>query len=198
MSLEPQSIARRIAAQVARMTNGLSPEPIAAGMGDETSPEIQELLEAINALFSAYNEARDFIVHLANGNLKVAVPTRNLLVSPFKHLHASLLHLTWQTKQIAAGDFSQRVHFLGDFSAAFNTMVESLLEKKRGEASLQESQSRVKQLEGIIPICMFCKKIRQQDNCWEGLESYLASHSEAAFSHGICPECMKEHYDLEE
>jgi predicted GNAT family acetyltransferase len=52
--------------------------------------------------------------------------------------------------------------------------------------------ARVKRLEGIIPICSYCKKIRDDQNSWQQLEQYLSEHSEALFSHGICPHCMEE------
>lgn len=57
---------------------------------------------------------------------------------------------------------------------------------------LRQALNRVKRLEGIIPICMYCKKIRDDQNSWNQLEQYITDHSEAMFSHGICPECSKE------
>lgn len=56
---------------------------------------------------------------------------------------------------------------------------------------LQAALAQVKQLEGIIPICMYCKKIRDDQESWQQLESYISAHSEAHFSHGICPDCYK-------
>jgi len=61
---------------------------------------------------------------------------------------------------------------------------------------LQESLNRVKQLEGIIPICMYCKKIRDDKDGWNQLEQYITEHSEASFSHGICPKCKDEQMEL--
>jgi response regulator RpfG family c-di-GMP phosphodiesterase len=58
-------------------------------------------------------------------------------------------------------------------------------------AELEAALGRVKQLEGIIPICMYCKKIRDDLDSWQQLEKYISDHSEALFSHGICPECAK-------
>jgi hypothetical protein len=58
-------------------------------------------------------------------------------------------------------------------------------------ALLEVTLAKVKQLEGIIPICMYCKKIRDDANSWQQLENYITEHSEAQFSHGICPECFK-------
>lgn len=56
---------------------------------------------------------------------------------------------------------------------------------------LEASLARVKQLEGILPICMYCKKIRDEEEKWRQMEEYISQHSEANFSHGICPDCYK-------
>ncbi len=56
---------------------------------------------------------------------------------------------------------------------------------------LNEALSLIKQLEGIVPICSYCKKIKDEHNDWHRLESYISQHSEAQFSHGICPECYE-------
>ena len=62
---------------------------------------------------------------------------------------------------------------------------------ERQSVELREMLSRVKQLEGIISICSYCKKIRNDSDSWDQLDVYISSHSEALFSHGICPECYK-------
>jgi hypothetical protein len=49
-------------------------------------------------------------------------------------------------------------------------------------------------LKGILPICGFCKKIRNDDGSWDTIEKYITSRSEASFSHGLCPDCAKKHY----
>ena len=56
---------------------------------------------------------------------------------------------------------------------------------------LQRALAEVKTLRGIIPICMICKRIRNDKGYWEQVEVYVHHHSEANFSHGVCPECMK-------
>jgi len=59
---------------------------------------------------------------------------------------------------------------------------------------LQEALSKIKTLSGFLPICSFCKKIRDDRGYWENLEEYIRQHSEAEFSHSLCPECLKIHY----
>ena len=55
-------------------------------------------------------------------------------------------------------------------------------------------REEVRHLEGILPICGFCKAIRDEQGHWRKLESYVAEHSEASFTHGLCPECTQKHY----
>ena len=59
---------------------------------------------------------------------------------------------------------------------------------------LQKALEEIRTLKGIVPICSFCKKIRDDRGYWEQVEVYVRRHSHADFSHGICPECMKKHY----
>lgn len=69
-----------------------------------------------------------------------------------------------------------------------NNMIH-VLERQRQE--LLEALSEIKTLRGIIPICSYCKKIRNDQGAWDILEAYITEHSDAQFSHGICPECYK-------
>jgi hypothetical protein len=55
-------------------------------------------------------------------------------------------------------------------------------------------QQNIRILRGLLPICSHCKKIRTSDGDWQQLETYISHHSEATFSHSICPACRKEHY----
>ncbi len=57
------------------------------------------------------------------------------------------------------------------------------------EAKTKYAQTRIRILEGMLPICAACKKIRDSSNAWHGLESYITRNSEATFTHGYCPEC---------
>ena len=66
------------------------------------------------------------------------------------------------------------------------------LNKKNAE--LQAALDHVKTLQGILPICMHCHQIRNDQQTWEKLEAYLSEHSEVKFSHSICPECAKKYY----
>jgi AmiR/NasT family two-component response regulator len=69
-----------------------------------------------------------------------------------------------------------------------------LIELRRVNAELQEALKHVKRLQGLLPICMYCHKIRTDEQSWQRLEFYISEHSEATFTHGLCPECAKKHY----
>jgi len=56
-------------------------------------------------------------------------------------------------------------------------------------AELQDALTNVKNLRGLLPICSYCKRIRGDDQYWQQVEGYIAEHSDAQFSHGICPAC---------
>jgi CheY-like chemotaxis protein len=56
---------------------------------------------------------------------------------------------------------------------------------------LEEALSQVKELQGILPICSYCKKIRDDQNYWQKVENYISDHTDAQFTHGICPDCYE-------
>jgi hypothetical protein len=60
--------------------------------------------------------------------------------------------------------------------------------------NVNRQRRRIKILQGFLPICSFCKKIRTNKNIWEQMEDYISQHSEAVLSHSVCPECRNKHY----
>ncbi len=62
---------------------------------------------------------------------------------------------------------------------------------------LQDSLQHIKTLQGILPICSYCKKIRDDQNYWEEVEEYVVKHSDADFTHSVCPRCYDEHVKKE-
>ena len=69
-----------------------------------------------------------------------------------------------------------------------------VLNYQRTELELRNATSEVKTLRGIIPICASCKKIRDDEGYWNAVDSYLRLHTEAEFSHGLCPDCSRKLY----
>jgi diguanylate cyclase (GGDEF)-like protein len=87
-------------------------------------PEFMELLETLI-------DFREFLLAVSVGDLSRSLKRKGHLAGALKSLHSALRHLTWQTKMIASGDFSQRVDFMGEFSESFNLMVQQLNESRR-------------------------------------------------------------------
>lgn len=73
-----------------------------------------------------------------------------------------------------------------------NAKLEDKVEERTQE--LKGAMSEIKQLSGMLPICSHCKKIRDDKGYWNHVEEYVSQHSEAVFSHGICPSCIQTHY----
>ena len=63
---------------------------------------------------------------------------------------------------------------------------------------IRQQQRRIKILQGFLPICSFCKKIRTGENAWVQMERYITNHSQAAFTHTLCPECAAKEYTVME
>jgi len=80
------------------------------------------------------------------------------------------------------------------------TVTRDITEKRQIErdrdrliADLQKALSEIKTLQGILPICSYCKKIRDDKGAWTQMESYISKHTNALFSHGLCHECLEKH-----
>ncbi|MDB4442405.1 response regulator [bacterium] len=111
--------------------------------------EIKQAVNYINKFINEYNSATESIHTISKGELNIEPPKGKLIIlQTLKHLHANLRHLTWTTQQIAKGDFSHEVDFMGDFSAAFNSMTQQLkdsfTERKKTNEILQK---RIKELD---------------------------------------------------
>lgn len=91
---------------------------------------------------------------------------------------------------------------LRDKTRRQNKEIKSEIEERRKAQSekdqlilqLKDALSKVKVLSGLLPICAICKKIRDDTGYWNQLEAFIGKHSDAEFSHGICPDCAKTHY----
>jgi signal transduction histidine kinase len=127
-----------------------------------------------------FEEINDEIAQLTKGLLclSVAIITVTLLLS----LYIVMNSLKEIKKRLAAEKKLTR----------YKDELEELVEQRTEK--LQEAVSKVKILSGFLPICASCKKIRDDKGYWNQIESYIRDHSEAEFSHGICPDCAVKLY----
>lgn len=98
------------------------------------------------------------------------------------------------------GLFSAEIIMINDSPWVLSVIIDiterKLAEREREKLyrELQVALSKVKKLSGMLPICSHCKKIRDDKGYWNKIEAYIQKHSDAEFSHGVCPECAKKYY----
>ncbi|MDD1695153.1 MAG: ATP-binding protein [Methanoregula sp.] len=98
----------------------------------------EEMQETLNAILTDIAATQQFARALARGDLMKELPVTGRTAGCLKALQANLRHLTWQAGQIASGDLSQRVQFMGEFSDSFNAMVEHLIEEESNRTRREE------------------------------------------------------------
>jgi len=77
----------------------------------------------------------------------------------------------------------------GAFSGYVGSCIDVTDRVEAQQALAEAKEAQIRTLEGLLPICMFCKKIKLEDGSWEPLEDYVCDHSNASVSHGLCPDC---------
>jgi DNA-binding response OmpR family regulator len=118
------------------------------------------------------------------------------------HAHMYVLLLTARDSradviaglEAGADDYLVKPFDLHELRARVNTGLRILtLQKRLAErvAELQDTIANVKQLKGLLPMCSYCKRIRKDEDYWEQVEAYISEHSDAEFSHGVCPSCLE-------
>jgi hypothetical protein len=135
-----------------------------------------------------------FMLAIAN----IALPVRSILWLLFVPEAKLFTHHVSQTVYLLIAIFSQIGWTFGFVMMNGQRMEDDLRESRAGlsEANddLAKALQEVKQLGGLLPICANCKKIRDSEDYWHQVEAYISEHSDAEFSHSICPECAKELY----
>jgi PAS domain S-box-containing protein len=130
--------------------------------------EISEIIDVLSIINVSKNSTEEFTVTRKDGR-------------------AFLVEASASNVRSATGERVGRMASFVDITQ--RKMLEADLEKK-----LQEALDQLKVLRGILPICASCKRIRDSEGGWNQLEMYIKEHSEAEFSHGICPDCTKKLY----
>ena len=136
---------------------------------DINTLDIETLFQKLQQAKLKQSEFFDFRHRLANGEIRNVDVYSGPVILDGKTILHSIIH-----------DVTARKH-----------MEEALEEERR---QLQQALDEVRTLRGIVPICANCKKIRDDKGYWSQVEEYVSDHTEAEFSHGICPDCMGKIY----
>ncbi len=145
ISLREEDLSRTIGA-IQDLLKGRLPDEIELP-SDYPQHEFAELIRQVNALIAAHRVSSEFTLTLSRGDLSVDLPRGGMRVTQsLKNLQANLRHFSWKTQLIAGGDFTQRLDFMGEFSASFNSMVEQLAKSRDllGQKLEAEAANRAK------------------------------------------------------
>jgi len=99
--------------------------------------------------------------------------------------------------EVGGKDYLTKPFNTTELVARVKTHVDLKLARDSQEKLIKELKSALDEIDtlsGLLPICSHCKKIRDDSGYWQGVEQYIAARSDAQFSHGICPDCMREYY----
>jgi GAF domain-containing protein len=107
------------------------------------------------------------------------------LLTPEGHALGSVCVIDREPRQLT----TEQKDALGRLSR----MVMTTLELRRVSSDLAQAAANLKVLSGLLPICAYCKEVRDDEGYWDNVENYVASHTEVAFSHGICPKCTEKY-----
>ena len=96
-------------------------------------------------------------------------------------------------KPISNKELIARVQSMVRIKRAEDALREKEKEQQKLILQLQDALAEIKTLKGFIPICAWCKRIRDDEGYWDQLEAYISKHTDAVFSHGLCPECAEKY-----
>jgi len=154
----------------------------------------QEQLEGLNIRELLVSERKDQFVELSgrsDDNVRLLFSndkhTSHMLTCKVLSLDAHVLVLS---EQVMATETAVMQHM----SVLNNEMSNLTRELHRKNVVLQQTMAELKILRGLLPICMHCKKIRDEKGYWNQLETYISEHTNAEFSHGICDDCLNKLY----
>ena len=125
-----------------------------------------------------------------NARASEVVATMELKEEENRQLNESLAKSNaWAAELVAERE--EQLHKLVALNAKLREVI---TEKDQAYARLRKAMDEIRNLQSILPICSFCKKIRDDTGYWDEVDDYIAHHSETRFSHSICPSCLDSNY----
>ena len=183
-------------------------EMLEVPMDDSNGGKAKAIIQHVTRLDEGIRQTAEGVFDIILSDLGLpdsqGVATVKTLTAAAKHLPLVVLtgladnETGFAAVNVGAQDYLVKGQVTGDMLVR---SIRYAIERKRIEnekakviAELQEALAKVKLLSGFIPICASCKKIRDDRGYWRQVESYIREHSNAEFSHSICPDCSKRLY----
>lgn len=183
---------------------------------DILGEEGQAIERQTRQLFINWRPIREEVIQLVESDDKQSalVLSKGKGANHVARLEGKMLELTSYAREKATGFLAfaeasqsrlEKVTIFLTFAGVFLSIVIAFIATRRLQNAnnrilyknirLQKALDEIKTLRGIIPICSYCKKIRDDKGAWERIEAYISKNSDAQFSHGACPECFKNQMD---
>jgi len=167
-------------------------EVLTASDGEAAWRMLQEAPEPLVALLDWMMPGLDGVEICRRVRAAAGLPPRHILLLTARRQQADIV----AGLEAGANDFVTKPFEPEELLARVRVgvrVVELQSELTRRVRELEDALAQIKTLRGLLPICCYCKKIRDDQNYWEQVESYITKHSGAEFTHGICPDCYEKH-----
>ncbi len=162
-----------------------------------TDPETGRFVDFNDSAHENLGYTREEFAELAIADIEVVQPAEDVAQHIEKVLRGEVDVFETQYRRKDGGVqnvlVSAKVVAIGG-KPSIQGMWQDISQQKRLVRELEDALAKVRTLRGLLPICAHCKKIRDDKGYWSQIESYIHLHSDAEFSHGICPECLQEHF----
>ena len=168
---------------------GLNGIPVEKHLGRMIHEVIPDVAAGIEAQLRQVIETNTPIIE---GTVEAETPAQPGVRRTFMH---NYLPVTAEDGRVVG--VSCLVQDITDRRKAEVGLKERAAELAKANRELREALANIRTLKGLVPICSHCKSIRNDKGFWEKLEDYVRRHSEAEFTHGICPSCLEHHYPEE-
>jgi len=166
-------------------------------------PESGAIIDANKSASSFYQYTKEKITSMSISDINVLAPEK--IHEEMQQAKADQRNYFRFQHKLANGEirnvevYSSPIMLEGQkvlYSIIHDISARLRIEKEREDSieKLKKAQNEINALKGILPLCSFCKKIRDAKGDWEQVGDYIRQHSEADVSHTVCPECMKKHY----
>lgn len=150
---------------------------------DVVEPDMADMFLAQIQLSLEQGKPRTCVYQLASSDVKGSTAITEPQGKPWFEAHISPMEKNLGEKGMVVW-------------VAYNiTLLKNALDEKQKLINeLRQASNEIKTLRKILPICSYCKNVRNQDGDWNSIEKFIATHSTTDLSHGICPECMAKHH----
>ncbi len=147
---------------------------------------------AVTVVYVAWTASRRGAVVMATMCAAVALLADHLVSEPYLVFTAN----SFSSEAVPLWNGLSRFVVYVVIAYAVSELRAIVAERERLIAELRETAANLRKLEGILPMCAWCKKVRDEsrDGAWTPMDAYIATHTDASFSHGICPACAGEHF----